>query len=204
VAPFGGTDARLMTNPFCVAVPGPGGPPALVLDLATSLVALGKVRVALARGEEMADGILIDSAGLPTRDPAVMYREPTGAILPFGLHKGYGLALACELLGGALAGAGTASTVPHDPDRISNGMLSFVVDPARLGPAAGLQREIAAAIAHVKASPPADPAHPVLVAGEPELASRARRLAGGIPVERATWDAIAAAGAGVGVAVDAP
>ncbi|HSN90627.1 MAG TPA: malate/lactate/ureidoglycolate dehydrogenase [Anaeromyxobacteraceae bacterium] len=202
VAPFRGTDARLATNPVCIALPPAGGRPAVVLDFATSLVALGKVRVAMNRGEEAPEGALLDARGRPTRDPSVMYREPRGAILPFGLHKGYGLALACELLAGALSGGGTIATVPHERDRITNNMLSVLLDPGRLPGAVVLDSEIAAAIDHVKASPPADPSLPVLVAGEPEIASRARRLAEGIPVEAATWEELREAARSVGAAFE--
>jgi uncharacterized oxidoreductase len=200
VAPFRGSDARFATNPFCVGVPAGGGKPPVILDFATSLVALGKVRVALKRGERVPEGVLVDAAGQPTTDPAVMYQEPRGAILPFGLHKGYGLAFMCELLGGVLTGGGTVSRVAQEQERITNNVLSLLIDPARLPGAASFEAEIAAAIDHVKASPPADPALPVLVAGEPELAWRSRRLAEGIPVERATWEDLRAAAGSVGVA----
>jgi uncharacterized oxidoreductase len=129
-----------------------------------------------------------------------MYQEPRGAILPFGLHKGYGLAFMCELLGGVLTGGGTVSRVAQEQERITNNVLSLLIDPARLPGAESFEAEIAAAIDHVKASPPADPALPVLVAGEPELAWRSRRLAEGIPVERATWEDLRAAANSVGVA----
>jgi uncharacterized oxidoreductase len=203
VAPFRGTDARIATNPFCAALPASGGKPAVVLDFATGVVALGKVRVALNRGEKLPEGTLLDGAGRPTTDPRVMYEEPRGAILPFGLHKGYGLAFVCELLAGALTGGGTISTVPYEKDRITNNMLSFFVDPGRLPGAAGLEAQIAAAIDHVKASPPQDPALPVLVAGEPELATKARRLAEGIPVDPTTWEELRGAARSVGVEFDA-
>ncbi len=193
VAPFRGSDARLSTNPVCIALPAAKGEPGVLLDFATSIVALGKVRVAMNREEQMPDGVLIDAQGRPTTDPRTMWREPRGALLPLGLHKGYGLAFACELLAGALGGGGTISTVPFEPDRITNNMLSFVVDPKCLPGAGRLEEEIAAAIEHVKASPPCDPSLPVLVAGEPERAWRAERMAEGIPVERATWDEIRAA-----------
>lgn len=198
VAPYRGSDARFATNPFCVGVPPAAGKPAVILDFATSLVALGKVRVALNRGERLPEGVLIDAGGRPTTDPAVMYQEPRGAILPFGLHKGYGLAFVCELLAGALTGGGTVSRVPFEKERITNNVLSVLIDPGRLPGAGALEAEIAAAIDHVKASPPGDPSLPVLVAGEPELAWRARRLAEGIPVERATWEQLQAAAASVG------
>ena len=203
VAPFGGTDARLSTNPVCIAVPGPGGAPPFLLDFATSLVALGKVRVALDRGAAMPEGQLLDASGRPTTDPAAMFSDPRGAILSFGLHKGYGLALACELLAGALGGGGTLSTVAHEPERITNNMLSFVLDPARLPGAGAAADEMAAALRHVKASRPADPAAPVLVAGEPERLARARRLGAGIPVDEATWAQIVEAGRSVGLALPA-
>jgi uncharacterized oxidoreductase len=200
VAPFGGTDARLSTNPVCVALPGgPGGAPAFLLDFATSLVALGKVRVAMNRGERMAPDVLLDGQGAPTTDPAVMFSDPRGSLLPFGLHKGSGLALACELLAGALAGGGTLPSVAWQPDRITNNMLSFVLDPARLPGAATAAAEVARALGHVKASPAADPAAPVRVAGEPERLARARREAAGIPVERATYEQLEAAAASVGL-----
>ncbi len=201
VAPFRGSDARLSTNPVCVTVPAAGGKPPVLLDFATSTVALGKVRVALNRGVPVPEGALIDAAGKPTTDPRVMYEEPRGAILPFGMHKGYGLALACELLAGALGGGGTLSTVPHSPDRITNNMLSFVFDPQRLPGFGRLGDEVAAAVDHVKASPPADPALPVLVAGEPELLVRAAREAGGVPLDRATWEQIVEAGRSLGLAL---
>lgn len=202
VAPFRGTDARFATNPFCAALPAAGGKPAVVLDFATSLVALGKVRVAMNKGEQLPEGTLVDGAGRSTTDPHVMYQEPRGAILPFGLHKGYGLAFVCELLAGALTGGGTISTVPNESWRITNNMLSFLVDPSKLPGAAGLEGQIAAAIDHVKASPPADPALPVLVAGEPELASRARRIAEGIPIDPTTWEELRSAARAVGVELD--
>ncbi len=201
VAPFRGSDARFGTNPFCVALPRPGGKPPIVLDFATSIVALGKTRVALNRGESMGDLVLIDSRGKPTSDPSVMWREPKGALLPMGLYKGYGIALICELLAGAVAGGGTTATVTKQDERIGNSMFSFVVDPARFAGAAEIEREVTAAVEFVKASPPADPALPVLVAGEPELAARAARIPGGVPIENATWEEIRAAAESVGMAL---
>jgi uncharacterized oxidoreductase len=201
VAPFRGSDPRFSTNPFCVTLPRPGGAPPLVLDFATSIVALGKTRVALNRGKTMDDGTLIDAQGRSTNDPAVMWRDPKGAILPFGLHKGYGLALMCELLAGAVAGAGTSATIPAQDDRIDNGMFSLVIDPARFAAAERIEREVASAVEFIKASPPADPELPVLVAGEPELAARAERSKAGIPIEIATWEELRAAASSVGIAL---
>ncbi len=116
VSPWGGRDRRMTTNPFTCAVPRPDAAP-VVLDMATSAVALGKVRVAYNAGNQVPEGALVDHEGAPTTDPSVMYEEPFGALGPFGKHKGYGLAVMCELLGGALAGNGrpnrktTAATI---------------------------------------------------------------------------------------------
>ena len=202
VAPFRGSDARFSTNPVCVTLPPAGGKAPVVLDFATSVSALGKVRVALNRGERMPEGVLVDAEGRATTDPAVMFQEPRGALLAFGLHKGYGLALACELLAGAVTGGGTLSTVPFEENRIGNNMLSFLFDPRRLPGAERLEDEIAATIEHVKASPPIDPSLPVLIAGEPENLARAQRRANGILVERATWEEIQEAAVSVGTSLD--
>jgi uncharacterized oxidoreductase len=202
VAPFRGSDARLATNPFCVGVPGPGGRPALLLDFATSHVAYGKVRNAHAAGARAPAGALIDARGRTTDDPRVMFEEPRGALRPFGEYKGSGLALACELLAGALAGGGTLPRVPVQEARITNNMLSLLLDPARFPGGATFAAEIAAGIGWVKASPPADPALPVLVAGEPETAARAARLAAGIPVPDAIWEEIRAAARSLGLPPD--
>jgi uncharacterized oxidoreductase len=202
VAPFRGSDARFSTNPICIALPAAKGKPAVVLDFATSRVAMGKVRVAMNRGETMKEGILLDAEGRPSTDPKVMWSDPRGAILPFGEHKGYGLAFLCELLAGALVCGGTISTVPHQKDRITNNMLSFIVEPGRLPTADRFETEVAAAIDYVKASPPADPALPVLVAGEPELMSRAERTAKGVPIEAATGEELRVAAESVGATLE--
>jgi uncharacterized oxidoreductase len=199
VAPFRGSDARLSTNPFCVGVPGPGGRPALLLDFATSHVSYGKVRNAHAAGVPAPPGALIDAHGRPTDDASVMFVEPKGAMRPFGEYKGSGLALACELLAGALAGGGTLPRVPTTDARITNNMLSILLDPGRFPGGPTFAAEVADGIGWVKASPPADRALPVLVAGDPEASARAERLAAGIPVPDAIWEEIRAAGRTVGV-----
>ena len=128
VAPFGGRDARLGTNPFCVGIPRPGGEP-IVLDFATSKIAQGKTRVAYNKGVAIEPGTLIDDHGEPTTNPRYTVVEPIGALLPFGEHKGAGLALICELLGGALAGGATGRAVSDGRRRVLNSMFSILVDP---------------------------------------------------------------------------
>ncbi|MBM3526151.1 MAG: Ldh family oxidoreductase, partial [Alphaproteobacteria bacterium] len=107
VAPHGGSDGRLGTNPLCIAVPGPTADTPFVLDMATSKVAVGKIRVSMNKGEELPEDMVLDPQGQPTRDPATMFDEPGGAVLPIGEHKGYGLGLAIDILAGAMTGGGT-------------------------------------------------------------------------------------------------
>jgi hydroxycarboxylate dehydrogenase B len=192
VAPFRGREGRFLTNPVCIAIPGTASNEPILLDFATSRVALGKVRVAHNAGKPMLDGALLDHAGRPTTDPAVMYTEPRGVVLPFGEHKGSGLALVCELLAGAIVGSASVSTNTPPERGIINGMLSIVIDPGRLSSRDSMLAEIDAMIAWVKSSAPSDPELPVLVAGEPERIARAERLAKGIYVDDETWSQLAA------------
>jgi uncharacterized oxidoreductase len=199
VAPFRGTDARFVTNPVCIALPGTDRQPPLLLDMATSAIAMGKVRVARNEGRLVPEGVLIDEAGRPTRDPDVMYREPHGALLPFGGHKGYALALVTELLAGALSGGPTIQPGNPRAGGTINNMLAVLIDPARLAGVDWLRREIDGFVEYVKASPPADPDEPVLVPGDPERIAREERLRTGIAVDATTWEDILQAGEKVGL-----
>jgi len=160
---------------------------------------MGKVLVARLAGKPVPEGNLIDAHGTPTTDPEVMYREPRGALLPFGAHKGYALAVLTELLAGAMSGGGTIQ--PDNPRRggIVNNMLSIVVDPARLAGVDWMRREIDGFVGYVKGSPAADGAKPVLVPGDPERQSREERRRVGVPLDVATWEALVTAGAALGV-----
>ena len=186
VAPFGGRDGRLATNPVCIGLPATDRP-AIILDMATSKVAFGKIKVARNKGRPAPEGALIDPAGEPTNDPAVMFGQPIGALLPFGEHKGYGLALMCDLLAGALAGGGTNRPETQTSDTIINSMLSIVIDPAALTNAAGWKAEADALCAWVKSSSARAGFDGVLVPGEPERRTRAERERQGIPLDATTW-----------------
>lgn len=198
VAPFGGSDARFGTNPCTIGIPLPGQPP-FILDMATSGVAQGKVRVAHNKGEKLPPGLLLDDKGNPTLDARFGVIEPFGALTTFGLHKGFGLAVVCELLGGALTGGGTWHTEDRSKKRVLNGMLSILIDPHKLGTAAIFGREAGEFIAWVKQSPPAPGQDRVRIAGDPERETRARRERDGIAVDATTWQEIHAAGAKVGL-----
>ena len=201
VAPHGGSDARFGTNPFCAGVPITGRDPVIV-DFATSVVAQGKTRVAHNKGEMLAPDCVIDHEGHATRDPRYTVVPPFGALLTFGSYKGFGLALMCELLGGAQA----AGLTQRDDDihgRLLNGMLSVLIDPDAIANREAFEHEAQAFIDWVKASPPREGFEGVLIAGEPERAARARRAATGIPVDGTTWADILTAATRLGVDADA-
>ena len=203
VAPFGGADGRYGTNPCCIGVPLAGRAP-FVLDFATSRVAQGKMRVAYNKGIQVEPGTLIDEHGHPTTDPSVVVVPQSnglfGALLAFGEHKGYGIAVACELLGGALTGSGTWHK-PTDPAvrAVVNGMLTILIDPAKLGTQAAFEQEALAFVDWLQAGPVAPGFDAVKIAGDPERATRAQREVEGIAIDGQTWREIVAAGRKVGV-----
>ena len=194
VAPYGGADARFGTNPMTVGIPIPGEPP-FILDMATSAVAQGKIRVAHNKREKVSPDWLIDDEGKPTPDPKFGVIEPFGALRTFGLHKGYGLAVVCELLGGALTGGGTWHSDDRSKKRVWNGMLTILIDPNRMGNADVFGTETSAFLESLRRSPVAPGFDKVRIAGEPERETRAKRERDGISVDANTWEEIVAAGA---------
>jgi uncharacterized oxidoreductase len=198
VAPYAGRDARFGTNPVCIGIPVPGEAPFL-LDMATSAVAQGKMRVAHNKREKVKAGLLIDDQGNPTEDPRYAVVPPLGAIVTFGAHKGYGLALACELLGGALSGGGTWHYEESSKQRVLNGMLAIVIDPAKLGTEKAFASESRQFVDWLRKGRVAPGHDKVRLAGEPEREMRAKREKEGIPVDDNTWQEILAAGAKVKV-----
>ena len=205
VAPFGGSERRFSTAPYCIGVPLPGRGP-MVLDFATSIVAEGKVLVASQGGKKIPPDALIGPDGRVSDDPHLLYgdytpagprdhRKGAGAIRAFGEHKGSGLALMCEVLGGALSGTGCTS-----PERrFANGMFSIYVDPLRVDPAGLFPDEVLRYVAYVKGARTARPGDEILVPGEPEQRMRQKRLAEGIPLADDTWASIVATARSVGL-----
>jgi uncharacterized oxidoreductase len=204
VAPWRGTDARFSTNPVCIAIPGPQPERPIILDMATSVVAMGKVRVARNKGEQMKPGMLLDGEGKPTTDPGAMYGERRGALLTVGEHKGYALAFVCEMLAGALCGSGTMRPERQGRNTATNGMLMIIIDPSRLVDREWLREEITAMTAYITASPPRNPDEPVLIPGDPERLTRAERVKNGLPIDDETWRELTLAARGVNVLVEPP
>jgi len=201
VSPYGGRERRMTTNPFTCAVPRVDAPP-VVLDMATSAVALGKVRVAYNAGKQVPAGALVDHEGAPTTDPSVMYEEPLGALGPFGGHKGYGLAVMCELLGGALAGEWTAQPENHRSHNIVNHMFMCVLNPQAFGGLDKFNSEVTAMVDYLHSTTPAKGFDKVRLPGEPERESLAQRSVEGIPVDDATWKGVLKAAAAAGLSGD--
>jgi hydroxycarboxylate dehydrogenase B len=184
VAPHNGRDARLGTNPICFGFPRQGLPP-VVADMATSVVAVGKVRVALNKGEAIPPGQVIDSEGKESTDPATMFRDPMGALLTMGGHKGYAISAMLELFAGALAGGMTIATLTPSEKRIVNNCVAVAIDPDAFGTRDTMTAEAGRLEAWLKASPPRG-GEKVLLPGEPELEARCAR-AHALPVDSGTW-----------------
>ena len=203
VAPFGGVEARISSNPFCFAYPALDGHPPVVLDAATAGVALGKARVAQARGEALAPGLLLDDCGQPTTDPRFALSDPHGALLPFGLHKGSGLGLFCDLFAGALTGGETAQPGNGNQSRMAtaNNFLAVVIDPQHLADLGAAQAEACAMLEYFRSARPLDPAHPVMIPGELEARTRTQRASAGIALDAATWAQLAIEAHTAGVAM---
>lgn len=178
VAPHGGREARFVTNPFAVGIPVPGREP-LVLDFATSAIAMGKVRVAHNKGVEVPAGALIDASGAPTRKPGVMFPPEGaagGALLPFAEHKGYALAIVCEVLGAALTGGETTRPAHTGMQHgVWNNMLAVLFDPLRLNSASAFGAEVEAFVDWVRSAALAPGVAGIQMPGEPERAARRAR-----------------------------
>jgi hydroxycarboxylate dehydrogenase B len=184
VVPHGGLGRRLSTNPLAAAAPGPNGEIALSVDMATSIVAEGKVRVKRNRKEPLPLGWAIDPAGQPVTDSDRFYDTPRAGLLPMAAHKGTALSLVVEVLGGILSGAGAIGPTPAPG---VNGSLIVLVEIARFLPLAEFTSQVRDLTGFVKSAEPAPGVAEVMIPGEPEARSERERRAGGIPVEDETW-----------------
>ena len=199
VVAYGGRDRRFITNPFCCAVPRADGNH-VVLDMATTTVAAGKVRVAYMKGEPVPEHSLVDRNGVETTDASVIFsRDGGGAMQPFGLHKGYGLMVMCELLGGALGGNFTMQPGNPRGGATLNNMLSVILDPSAIGDLAAYDAEVTAMIEYIYASEAAEGIDKVLVPGDPERQSVAARSQAGIDIDDNSWQDITSAAVAAGM-----
>ena len=199
VAPPGGKEARIGTNPLCIGAPTNGDP--VVVDIGTSVVAEGKVRVAFNKGQQVPPGWLLDPHGQPTTDPGVLYKEPRGSILPLGgsqAYKGFGIGLVLDMLVGGFSGA--PCSTPGAPNMSGNAVFFLVLDINQFAGAEHFLKEVSGLAGNVKACPKADGVQDILVPGEPERRSCAQRRAGGIPLDDGTWKQLTELAQRLGVA----
>ena len=182
VAPFGGRERVMGTNPIAWAVPRDPSQEPISLDIATAFIAEGKVRVARAKEVEVPEGAVIDTDGFPSVNPNDFYDG--GALLTFGNHKGSGFSILAQMIGAGLAGAHPDILFKH---RGGNGPLVLAIDVAAFVDADTFSERIEEQAAEIKASTPAAGVEEVLLPGDPELVLRKLRERDGIPVPESTW-----------------
>ncbi len=198
LAPYGGVEPRMSPNPLAVGIPSGNATP-IVVDMTTSVVAEGKIRVKRNRGEPLPEGWALDADGEPTVDPHRFYGPPRGAILPLGgnaAHKGYALAVVVDILAGALGGGGTS----RGTGRIGgNGLFIMAIDIAAFTGNDEFNEQVANFVEHLKSSRLMPGFDEILVPGELEQRTRERREKDGIAVDDETWRQLGVAGQSVGV-----
>src|SRR5213080_3259777 len=189
MVPTFGRAPKLSTNPLSFAAPAGRHAP-FVLDMATTTVAFGKLRIASRWGKPIPSGWALDDDGEPTTDPDVAMKHrlqtPLGGTRELGSHKGYGLAVMVDILSGILPGA-VYGDLFQRTDRAQRklqdtGHCFFAIDPARFRPLADFKRDMDDFFDSLKSTPPAEGQTRVYVAGEPEAESEARRRREGIPL----------------------
>jgi len=201
VAPFGGAAPRLATNPISFACPGPERP--VLVDITTSVVAEGKVRIMKNAGKPVPEGWIVDNQGRPTTDPNDLYTSPRGAILPFGglvAHKGFGLSVMVELLTGALSGAGCSQS---QDARLGNSMFFTVIDIEKFVPREAFLEQATILKDYIQSAPLAPGFDEILMPGEPEFRQEERRRREGITIDEETWRQFTACAEGLGVHLSA-
>jgi uncharacterized oxidoreductase len=199
VAPPGGTQGRISTNPLCIGAPTSTEP--VILDFGTSAAAEGKVRALLQKKQPCPEGWLIDPAGNPTTDPAVLYATPPGSLLPFGgsqAYKGFALGLLIDLLCGGLSG-GPCSNPALPLAGVGNAAVFVLFDPARFGGLEHFLRESDNLTAYVRSCPTAAGVSTITLPGDPERSTKAQRTVTGITIPDGTWELIVRAAADLGV-----
>ena len=201
VAPFVGSDRRGSTSPLAIGIPIKDKDH-IILDMATSTVAEGKVMVAQKGGKQLPHGALIDSTGKLTTNPEAMYGKirddevpnpdkGTGAITAFGLHKGSGINFMMEMLGGALTGNGVCGALNEKERRkFSNGMLSIYIEVKKMVDIDYFIQEVKSYAEFVRASKPSQNNDKVLIPGDKEISTKEERLKFGLPVPPLVWENI--------------
>jgi LDH2 family malate/lactate/ureidoglycolate dehydrogenase len=196
VAPFGSRQRILGTNPIAWAAPRANGKEPVCLDVATSMLAEGKLQVARSKGEPIIPGAVLTSDGVPSTDPNDFYNG--GALLTFGAHKGSGISLLAQLIGRGISGLDPSGM---DGPRGVNGPFIIAINIAPFAPLAQFLEATEAQCQAIKASEPASGFDEVLLPGEPELANRDRRSVEGIPIPDSIWENLETAAKELGISL---
>ncbi len=184
VVPWGGAEARLMTNPLCFAWPFSDGRPPMLVDFATSSMALNRARVMSSEGKQAAPGCLLDGNGNPSVDPGVLFTSTPGALLPFGEHKGFGLALMIEMMAGILSGGNTIAESHQANGSAHNHLFALLINPEKLASQADVKGQFFAD--YLLATRPRYEDEPVTYPGMQSAGVR-RCNEKAIPVSEAFW-----------------
>ncbi len=185
VAPPGGIEPRLSTNPFCASIPTNDPDAPIVADFGTSVVAEGKVRGYYISQRPVPEGWLLDHSGQPTTDAAVLYEPPLGTILPLGgaqSYKGFGLAMILELWAGGLSGGRCSS--PEGRPVGGNNVVFVVFDPAHFAGSESVSAQASRLAEFIHATPRLPGVDAILLPGEPERISLKHRSELGIPIDQ--------------------
>ncbi len=188
VAPWGGRERRLSANPIAAAIPRSSGSP-FVLDISTCAIAGGKLHIMRNAGKPVPPNCIIDAQGRPTTNAADYFGPPEGALLPMAGHKGFGLALMCDMLAGALSGAGCSRPTTT---RVGNAFFGVVVNIPMLRDKVAFDTDVDHLVDYLKKCPLAPGFEEIFIPGEPEKRVRQKREKEGIPVDDETWAEITA------------
>jgi L-2-hydroxycarboxylate dehydrogenase (NAD+) len=198
--PWGSTENLLGTNPVAIAIPADEEPP-IVLDMAPTVAAFGKVRLKMQRGEEMPVGWMIGRDGKPLTDPK---RAEEGLLLPIGDYKGYGLSLIIGLLAGTLNGAAFGREVidfVKQQDKPTNtGHAIVAVSVEAFAPAAAFKRHVDAAIRTMREAERLPGVERIWLPGEQSHRKRQDRAKNGVPMPKPLRDSLDAAARDLGIA----
>jgi uncharacterized oxidoreductase len=197
VAPHGGSERRLSANPMAGGAPKSNGAD-LIMDLSTCTIAEGKIKVARNKGEPLQPGLFVNGKGEPSTSPEEYYADPPGAILPMSGHKGFSLSLFCEVFAGALTGAGCSNP---GVSRVANACMIFLLDPAAFCGEEFYTNEVDRLGQWVKSSRLMSGFDEILLPGEPEARTKAKRESTGLVIDETTWQKISKIAEQCGVAI---
>lgn len=192
VAPWGGIDPFLSTNPLAAGIPWKKGTP-IIIDISTSVTSSGKLQMLANRGECVPEGVLIDGQGNPSLDLCTFFSDPKkSALLPLGGtiagHKGFALSLLVDILAGALSGSECSTGTENK--MLRNGVFILSVDPEKFVSLEDFQESVVRFLENLKTTTRIPGLEEILIPGERAFRERQKRIKNGIPIDKTTWSDI--------------